>query len=85
MNKAGFPQGNDVGVNCRNATGFTIDGDSVYVIDNLRLLTYPLNTPQFNTKMEVVKFLENQGMDYWKAPIPTRFLKAYDQDYLEKY
>jgi ankyrin repeat protein len=75
----------DVGVNCKNATGVTIDGDSLYVNDDLRLLPYPLDSPEYKKKMEVVDFLKKQGIDYWKTPIPKHYLKLYDKEYLEKY
>lgn len=75
----------DVGVNCRNATGFTIDGDSLYVNDELRLLPYPIGSLEYKKKMEIVDFLKKQGIDYWKTPIPKHYYELYDNAYLEKY
>lgn len=75
----------DVGVNCKNATGFTIEGDSLYVNNELRLLPYPIGSPEYKKKMEVVEFLKKQGIDYWKTPIPKHYYKLYDKEYLEKY
>jgi ankyrin repeat protein len=75
----------DVGVNCKHATGVTINGDSLYVTDNLRTLPYPLNSEEYKKKMEVVDYLSKQGLDYNKSPIPEHYYKLYSNDYLSKY
>ncbi len=75
----------EIGVNCKNATGVTLEGDSLYVNNDLRLLPYPLNSEEYKKKMEVVDFLEKQGINYWETPIPKHYLKSYDKEYLDKY
>ncbi len=75
----------DVGVDYKSATGVTIEGDSLYVVDELRRLPFPLGSKEYKKKMEVVNFLKENGMNYWEAPIPNHYYRNYDSTYLEKY
>ncbi|MBR4268189.1 MAG: ankyrin repeat domain-containing protein [Prevotella sp.] len=48
-------------------------GDSIFytnILYQLRCCTYPLDSKVYNEKMEVVKFLRERGLNYWKSPIP---------------
>ncbi len=58
-----------------------LNGDSLYVCDLLRKLTFEINSPEYKLKMEVVDYLKTQGIDYWKSPIPSH----YYEEYLKKY
>jgi ankyrin repeat protein len=75
----------EVNVNYKRALGATIEGDSLYVADFLRKMPYPLDSEQYKQKMEVVNFLKEKGIDYWKAPIPQHYYENYEADYLKKY
>jgi ankyrin repeat protein len=68
-----------------NPLGKTIDGKDIMITDLLRTWTYPLNSKEYQKKMEIVKLIKSKGLDYSKAPIPEHYYKNYSQDYLSKY
>lgn len=51
----------------------------------LRDMTYPINSEKHRQKMKLVKFLKENGIDYYAEPIPERFHKLFDEDFLSKY
>jgi len=51
----------------------------------LRDMPYPLNSEKHRQKMKLVKFLKGNGIDYYAEPIPDRFHKLFDEDFLSKY
>jgi ankyrin repeat protein len=57
------------------------------ILDLLRDLTFPLNSKEYQIKMEIVDFLKEKGLDYWRYPIPDRIKSQYKNDpaYLDKY
>lgn len=59
--------------------------DTLYITDLLRKWTFPLDSKEHKTKMEIVDFLQERGMDYWETEIPNRYKRKYSQEYLEKY
>lgn len=75
----------EVRVDFKKPTGFTINGDSLYVINDLRRLPYPLGSESYKKKMKLVKFLKERGMDYAEAPVPKHYYEIYDSAYLQKY
>lgn len=62
-----------------------LNGDSLYVCDLLRDLTFEIGSPEHKLKMEVVDYLKTQGIDYWQSPIPSHYYEEYDKEYLKKY
>jgi ankyrin repeat protein len=72
-------------VDCSIPLSYSIDGDSLFVLDKLRYLPFPLGSDEYKLKMEVVDYLQKQGLDYWKTPIPKSYYEKYDSAYLEKY
>jgi ribose 5-phosphate isomerase RpiB len=48
-------------------------------------MPYPLDSEGYKVKMEVVEYLKQKGLDYWKEPIPGQYYKNYEKAYLEKY
>lgn len=69
----------------RKAFVITIDKDTSTFAELLRHWVYPLNSREFQTKMEIVKYLKTQGQDYWKTPVPSYYYKNYSKEYLSKY
>ena len=51
----------------------------------LRNICYPIGSRKYKEKMKLVSFLKDNGMDYYAEPIPKRFYKLFDEDYLSKY
>jgi hypothetical protein len=63
----------------------TIKGDSLYLTDLLRNMTFKLESDSYKVKMEVVEFLKDRGMNYWETEIPQHLYSNYPKEYLEKY
>lgn len=63
----------------------TIDGDTLRITNLLRSWTNDLNSQDYKVKMEIVDYLEKNGMDYWKTKIPKHYYDNYSKEYLEKY
>lgn len=63
----------------------TIDGDTTNFAKVLRHWVYPIGSKEYNIKMKIVKYLQKQGQDYWKTPVPPYYYKNYSKDYLSKY
>jgi ankyrin repeat protein len=57
------------------------DGQEVYILEALRYNLYDLNSEKYKTKMEIVYFLKERGLDYWKEPIPERVQKEIKEKY----
>lgn len=64
---------------------FNIDGDSLYITNLLRNMTFKLNSPEYKIKLKVIDFLKERGMDYWQTPIPKHLKEQLDSAYLEVY
>lgn len=73
------------GANVKKAFSVTASGDSVFITNKLRNLTFPLGSKEYTLKMEVVEVLQDRGMNYWETPIPKHFFDNYDSSYLERY
>ncbi len=73
------------GADFRKPFMVNMDGDSLYLSNCLRNLRFELGSKEYETKMEVVEFLKERGMNYWETPIPKRFYDLYPKEYLEKY
>jgi ankyrin repeat protein len=65
--------------------GRTNDGQNIMITDLLRTWVFPLNSDKYKVKMEIVNYLKEKGMNYWKAPIPEFYFKNYSKDFLSKY
>ncbi|MFW0739984.1 ankyrin repeat domain-containing protein [Flavobacterium sp. T12S277] len=70
----------------------TIDGQKVYILEALRKSIIDLKSEQYKSKLEVIQFLEEKGLDYSKEPIPDYILKKIKkkypkdwEDYIKKY
>lgn len=64
----------------------------LYAVNSLREWMYPLQSPEYKKKMDIVKEFERQGVDYWTTSIPDNIRsKVQDlypdnwEDYLKKY
>lgn len=75
----------DVGVDYKSGFGVTLDGDSIYIANLLRLLPHPLDSEAYQKKMKLVNFFKENGIDYRKSHIPKHYYKNYDSVYLSKY
>jgi ankyrin repeat protein len=71
---------------------FSKDGKKVYIADLLREHLLPLDSKEYQQKMQVVEFLKEKGIDYRKVPIPDFVVKEAKEtypknwkEYLEKY
>lgn len=58
-----------------------IDGHKVYILEALRKCTIDLNSEQYKSKLEVIKFLKEKGLDYSKEPIPDYILTKIKEKY----
>ncbi|MEX0968256.1 MAG: ankyrin repeat domain-containing protein [Bacteroidia bacterium] len=75
----------EVGVDYKGVFNVTLNGDSLYISDMLRKLPYPLESEEYRKKMLLVSFLNKNGIDYWKSPVPRHYYNIYDSVYLNKY
>jgi ankyrin repeat protein len=73
------------GANFKKPLMRTIRGDSLFLTDLLRNMTFNLDSDSYKVKMEVVEFLTKRGMNYWKTEIPPHLYNNYSKEYLEKY
>lgn len=62
-----------------------INGDSLYLTNLLRNMPFKLDSESYKTKMEVVEYLKERGMNYWETEIPSHFYKKYPKEYLDRY
>lgn len=69
-----------------------IDGHKVYILEALRKCIIDLNSEQYKSKLGVIKFLKEKGLDYSKEPIPDYILAKIKEkypndwkDYVKKY
>lgn len=63
----------------------TIDGNELFITNLMRSWTFELNTEHYETKMKIVEFLIENGLDYWSTEIPARYYDLYPQEYLNNY
>jgi uncharacterized protein len=61
------------------------DGSYSYVVDFLRYWTFPLDSKEYKMKMEIVGYLNDNGMNYWKTQIPSQIKENHDESYLDRY
>jgi len=57
------------------------------ILHNLRAMQFDLNTMKYKEKMKLVAYLQTQGLDYWKTPIPNNISsnRNFTKEYLSKY
>ena len=72
--------------------GIYATGLPMYPLEIMRTDIYPLGSKEYQAKMEVVKYLKEQGIDYFQQPIPDYILERIKQqypdtwqEYIEKY
>jgi ankyrin repeat protein len=68
-----------------DANGNPGKGDTIYIINLFRFLTFPLNSREHNVKMEIVNYMKERGVDYWSTKIPKHYHGLFDDYYLSKY
>ena len=70
-----------------NGYPIMINIDERNILDYLRGFQFSLDAVEYKIKMEVVDFLQIQGLDYWKYPIPEEVRNEHkdDPEYLLKY
>lgn len=80
------------GADYKNVIYTRIDNEQVFILEALRQCIIDLKSEQYKSKLEVIKFLKEKGLDYSKEPIPDYILekikKKYPkdwQDYIKKY
>lgn len=73
------------GANFNIFLGKTIQGDTIRIVNSLRSCVFPLESEDYKVKMEMVDYMLERGVDYWKTPIPHHYYKNYDSIYLSKY
>ncbi|HZX59327.1 MAG TPA: ankyrin repeat domain-containing protein [Mucilaginibacter sp.] len=56
-----------------------------YLTDEMREWTFDLNSDYYKSKMKLVDFLKENGMDYRGTKIPKNLIELYPKEYLEKY
>jgi len=69
----------------KNKYAFTISGDTLRLTDLLRSWVEPLNSEEYRVKMEIVEFLQQNGMNYWETAVPKHLFANYPNEYLDKY
>lgn len=59
--------------------------DTIDVRTYLRNLAFPLESEQYQIKMEIVNYLLRNRIDYWKTPVPRQMYNNFSHDYLKRY
>jgi hypothetical protein len=69
-----------------------VDKHKVYILEALRKCIIDLESEQYKSKLGVIKFLKEKGLDYNKKPIPDYIRENIKkkhpkdwQDYIKKY
>ena len=62
-----------------------IDGSVALITDWLRHWVFPLDSKEYKIKMEIVAYLKERGLDYWKTEIPHEVQQQFPKEYVEKY
>ena len=68
------------GANFKRAICYRTNGDSLYITDELRRLKCDLGSKKFLTKMEIVEYMKERGMDYWAAPQGSQYYDVMDEE-----
>lgn len=70
-----------------NSYDSPINMGELNILGFLRMLQFSFDSEEYKIKMEVVHFLQIQGLDYWKYPIPESVRNEHkdDPEYLLKY
>ena len=57
------------------------------ILHNLRVMTFKINSKDFQEKMRLVNYLKTQGLDYWQTPIPDNIKNNshFTNEYLSMY
>lgn len=63
----------------------TIEKKEIGILYELRQMVFPLDSQEYQIKMEVVNYLKTKGLNYQSEPIPELYKKQYNKSYLEKY
>lgn len=71
---------------CNRSVKSRITNEYGDIGDHLRMLTYPIGSPEHERKMEVVEYIRKTcGIDYWAKPIPYSVRNRFNSDYLQRY
>lgn len=71
---------------CTSTKRSRITNAYIDVGDNLRTLTYPIGSPEYERKMEVVEYVRRTcAIDYWSKAIPYSVRHRFKPDYLQRY
>lgn len=66
-----------------------VNSDTLFYVDKLRYLDYPIGSEKHQIKMEIVEYMRERGVNYWGTPIGENhkkyLVKKYGAEYLEKY
>lgn len=73
------------GIDYKQPTWIIDSHHKTYITDDLRSWTFDLGSEKYKEKMQIVTFLKNHGMDYWKTPVPSYYYESFDKAYLDKY
>ena len=57
----------------------------LFITNGLREWTFPIESKNYEKKMQIVNFLREHGLNYSKAAIPQKLFAIYSKQYLEKY
>ena len=75
----------DKGADFRNKYAVAMNGDTIRITNLLRSWVEPLDSKDYQVKMQIVEFLKNNGMDYSETKVPKHLFANYSKEYLEKY
>jgi len=66
-----------------------INSDTVFYVNELRHLKFPIGSENHKLKMEIVEYMRERGVNYWETPIgehlKKQLIEKYGEEYLEKY
>jgi len=66
-----------------------VNSDTLYYVNELRHLKYPIGSEKHQLKMEIVEYMRERGVNYWETPIgehlTKQLIEKYGEEYLEKY
>jgi hypothetical protein len=71
---------------CNRSVRSRITNDYGDIGNHLRMLTYPIGSPEHERKMEVVEYIRRTcGIDYWAKPVPYSIRNRFKSEYLQRY
>lgn len=63
----------------------TISGQEIRICKLLREMTFELDSNEHKEKLRLIRFLKENGINYYDELVPDHVLKNYDENYIKNY